>query len=172
MSRSQDEIFFDTFMGVLAALVVFTILMGFLAGGIAKRTVAVSHFENKDIQAALAKRIAPVGDPLISGEPMPEPVAAPEPEPTTMAAAEPRSADTVYNLACVACHGMGIAGAPKVGDADAWAPRIAKGLDTLNGHAINGFNGDAGYMPAKGGNMTLTDDEVIAAVQLMLDQSQ
>ena len=55
-----------------------------------------------------------------------------------------------YNMACVACHGAGVAGAPKFGDKAAWAPRIAKGADTLHEHAIEGFQGTAGFMPAEG----------------------
>ena len=54
-------------------------------------------------------------------------------------------------MACMACHGAGVAGAPKIGDAAAWGPRIAKGADTLHKHAIEGFQGQAGFMPPKGG---------------------
>ncbi len=177
MSRTPDEIFFDTFMGILAALVVFTVAVGFIANAISGRTVKVSQITDSDMQAAMIERIAPIGSALIAGEearPSGRPLAATPPPaaPVPMAAAEPRDAETVYNLACVACHGMGIAGAPKVGDADAWTARVAQGMEVLADHAINGYNGSAGYMPARGGNMTLTDDEVIAAVELMVNQSQ
>jgi len=77
----------------------------------------------------------------------------------------------VYNGACVACHGAGVAGAPRVGDADAWAERITQGMDTLKSHAINGYQGQAGYMPAKGGRMDLSDAEVGAAVEYMVEES-
>ena len=76
----------------------------------------------------------------------------------------------VYQSACVACHGAGIAGAPKVGNASQWAKRIAKGLDTLYASAINGVQGSAGVMPAKGGNLTLSDAEVKAAVDYIVAQ--
>ena len=58
----------------------------------------------------------------------------------------------VYEAACIACHGAGIAGAPKFGDKAAWAPRIAQGVATLYTHAIGGFTGKGGMMPPKGGN--------------------
>ena len=65
------------------------------------------------------------------------------------------------------CHGGTIPGAPVVGKKDDWAPRIAKGKETLHKHAIEGFNA----MPAKGGNAGLSDDEVKAAVDYMANQS-
>ncbi|NBS92515.1 MAG: cytochrome c5 family protein [Betaproteobacteria bacterium] len=70
----------------------------------------------------------------------------------------------VYNGLCAGCHAIGAANAPKAGDKSAWGPRIAKGKDTLYSHALNGFQGTAGVMPARGGNPKLTDDEVKAAV--------
>lgn len=78
----------------------------------------------------------------------------------------------VYEASCKACHGSGIAGAPKVGDKAAWSGRIAEGMETLENHAIQGFTGKTGAMPAKGGNAALSDDEVKAAVQYMVEQSK
>ena len=69
----------------------------------------------------------------------------------------------VYNAACAACHGTGAAGAPKLGDAAAWGPRIKQGFDTLVSHAIKGIRA----MPAKGGNPDLDDIEVARAVAHM-----
>lgn len=78
----------------------------------------------------------------------------------------------VYDQACMACHAQGVAGAPKQGDTEAWADRIAKGMDTLYENSINGFQGDAGMMPPKGGFANLSDEEVEAAVDYMVEQSQ
>ena len=72
---------------------------------------------------------------------------------------------------CGACHGNGIGGAPKTGDADAWAARAEKGLEMLRNHAVNGYQGEAGYMPAKGGNVGLSDEEVYRAIDYMLAES-
>jgi cytochrome c5 len=87
------------------------------------------------------------------------------------AAATPATAvdgKKVYDTACTACHTAGIAGAPKSGDKAAWAPRIAQGANVLYDHAIKGFQGKAGVMPAKGGNVSLSDAEVKAAVDYMV----
>lgn len=74
---------------------------------------------------------------------------------------------TLFNTTCVACHGTGIAGAPKVGDKSVWAPRLAQGNNVLYDHAIKGFQGKAGVMPAKGGS-SAPDADVKAAVDYMV----
>ena len=71
-----------------------------------------------------------------------------------------------YNKACVACHASGAAGAPKLDDKAAWAPRIALGKDALYTSVIKG----KGAMPPKGGQMQLSDDDVKAAVDYMVSQ--
>ena len=83
---------------------------------------------------------------------------------------EPRSGEEVYNAACLACHTTGAAGAPKLGDAAAWSERIAKGMDVLYDHGVNGIPGTG--MIAKGGCMNCSDEEVIAAVDYMVEASQ
>ncbi|SDZ93984.1 Cytochrome c5 [Desulfuromusa kysingii] len=75
---------------------------------------------------------------------------------------------TVYSKSCSSCHKMGIIGAPKTGDKATWEPLISGGMEPLVTAAING----KGNMPAKGGNSSLTDDEVKAAVEYMVEQSQ
>lgn len=84
--------------------------------------------------------------------------------------ATPASADgeKVYKKACKMCHGSGMMGAPKTGDAAAWADRLAKGNDTLYASAINGI----GKMKPKGGKKSLSDDDVKAAVDYMVAQSK
>ena len=74
----------------------------------------------------------------------------------------------VYEMACVACHGAGVAGAPKLGDKSAWAPRLTSGKDTLYASSIKG----KGAMPAKGGQLQLSDDHVKAAVDYMVAASR
>jgi cytochrome c5 len=90
--------------------------------------------------------------------------------PAAAAPAAPAAVDgkKVYDTACTACHAAGIAGAPKSGDKAAWAPRIAQGANVLYDHAIKGFQGKAGLMPAKGGNTSLSDADVKAAVDYMV----
>lgn len=84
--------------------------------------------------------------------------------------APPAVADgkSVYDSSCLACHTTGVAGSPKLGDKEAWAQRIEKGVDKLVENAIKGFKGDTGFMPAKGGNARLSDDEVRQAVEYIV----
>lgn len=90
------------------------------------------------------------------------------------AAAEPDLAQgkVIYSKNCFACHGSGAAGAPKLGDTENWAPRIAQGMGTMAEHAIGGFKGATGYMPPKGGFMGLSDEEVTVAIAYMVSESQ
>jgi cytochrome c5 len=109
--------------------------------------------------AAPAAAAAATAAPVAAATPPAAPAAAPA---TASAAGQ-----TLYNATCVACHGAGIAGAPKVGDKAAWAPRIAQGNNVLYDHAIKGFQGKAGVMPPKGGS-SAPDADVKAAVDYMV----
>ncbi len=73
-----------------------------------------------------------------------------------------------YRTACAACHATGAAGAPKVGDKAAWAPRIAQGMATLLKHAMNG----KGAMPPKGGRPNLTEAQIKSTIEYMVSQSK
>ena len=88
------------------------------------------------------------------------------------AASENVVGKSVYGKTCSLCHAANVAGAPKPGDKVDWAPRIAQGMGVLHKHALEGFTGAKGQMPARGGSTTLTDDEVKAAVAFMVDQSR
>ena len=118
--------------------------------------------------SGVAERIKPVGQVDVASaqtqrEPVKIAVAAPPPS---------RDGQQVYEASCVACHGAGIAGAPKLDDKGQWAKRIGKGVDTLYASAVNGVQGSAAAMPAKGGNPALSDAEVKAAVDYMVKQSK
>ncbi|BFM09529.1 c-type cytochrome [Halioxenophilus aromaticivorans] len=110
---------------------------------------------------AIAERIAPVGSLCKSGD---DCAAAP----VAAAPAGPRSGEDIYNASCTTCHAIGVSGAPRFGNADDWAPRIAQGMDTLFDHAWNGLNA----MPAKGLCMDCSEDDIKAAIQHMVDASQ
>jgi len=86
----------------------------------------------------------------------------------TPGAAPAADGKKVFDMNCAACHAAGVAGAPKFGDKTAWAPRIAQGVSVLYGHAQGGFQGKAGVMPPKGGNTSLPDADVKAAVDYMV----
>ena len=82
--------------------------------------------------------------------------------------AAPSAGEKTFNSACMACHGSGVAGAPKVGDKAAWAPRIKTGKPALYTTALKG----KGAMPAKGGQAALADADVKAAVDFMISKSK
>ncbi|MGI8896656.1 MAG: c-type cytochrome [Casimicrobiaceae bacterium] len=115
------------------------------------------------------ERIRPVGEIVLASAIDTNTAAVAAPAPVAVAAAAPAIAGIpdgkqTYNTACVACHGAGIAGAPKFGDKAAWTPRLKTGIDSLYAAAIKG----KGAMPPKGGITTLPDAAVKAAVDLMV----
>ncbi|MDO6443473.1 cytochrome c5 family protein [Marinobacter sp. 2_MG-2023] len=115
------------------------------------------------VEDEIRARIQPVGEVCLQGDECGEAAAA-----TETASAGPRSGSEVYDAVCMACHTTGAAGAPVIGDAGAWAPRIDQGIETLISHALNGLNA----MPAKGGCASCPDEEITAAVEHMVAESQ
>jgi cytochrome c5 len=170
VSASHDRKFFDTFMLVLGILLGVTIGLIILARIIAGQTSGAHKASDPVYQQEVLSRIGPVARVAVAGQDN-SALAAPALDQPAAAAAD-LPGDAVYNQACVACHGAGIAGAPKFGDKAAWAPRIAQGLDTLHTHALQGFQGKAGYMPPKGGRTDLSDQSVVNAVDYMVDGSK
>ena len=169
---SRDQKFFDMYSLVIGVLAAVALAILVLAMKMSDLTQGVYTRDAEEYQRSVAERIRPVGQVYLPGEAHDEParsiVASPEPEPVAAALSGPQ----VYNSACIACHAAGVGGAPIVGDASAWSPRIAQGIDTLAKHAIEGYSGALGYMPAKGGRMDLSDDEVRGAVEYMVSESQ
>ena len=118
--------------------------------------------------SAIAARLKPVGEVRVDANAA-GPVAVAAAMPVAAAAAPTRGADqgkATYEAVCAACHAGGVAGAPKTGDQELWATRIAQGKDTLYASALKG----KGVMPAKGGNPGLADDAVKAAVDYLVAQ--
>jgi len=177
VTAEHDKKFYNTFTVVLGLLVVIAIVLIGLARFVGKKQDAVMQADPA-AKAAIAERIAPVARVAIAGEDnsalaVPEQAAgSDQPAQQTAASSTELSGEEVYNMACVACHGAGIAGAPKYGDAAAWAPRIAKGMDTLHKHSLEGFQGDTGFMPAKGGRIDLSDQAVMNAADYMVAGSK
>jgi len=111
--------------------------------------------------------------PTPAPTPAPEAAApAPAPEAPATGGGNVAKGEAIYKQTCFACHAAGVAGAPKLGDKAAWGPRIAQGNETLYTHSIKGFQGKAGMMPPKGGNMSLSDADVKAAVDYMVAQAK
>ncbi len=87
-------------------------------------------------------------------------------------AADAAKGEEIYKQACFACHDAGVAGAPKLGDKAAWEARIAQGEATLDKHAIEGFTGESGTMPPKGGRTDLSDEDIKNAVAYMMSKAK
>ncbi|NMG66580.1 cytochrome c5 family protein [Azoarcus indigens] len=121
------------------------------------------------IAALLAASLAACGG---QESPPTAPAAAPAPPPVAAAPAAPHPGESSYKKVCAMCHSAGVAGAPKPGDKADWGPRIAQGKDTLYKHALEGFTGQKGMMPARGGAATMPDEDVKAAVDFMVSKSE
>lgn len=160
MSRESTNIGFSFTVLVIVAVIIIGVMK-------AMSGVLKGNGEADMSAEAVAMRLEPVGQ-LNTGDPIvPETASAPVAA-APAAAGAARAGDAVYNSACMACHASGAAGAPKVGDTAAWAPRIDKGMDTLLNHAINGFNA----MPPRGTCGNCSDDELKNAIEYMISQSQ
>ncbi len=81
-------------------------------------------------------------------------------------------AESDYNNTCAACHNLGVMGAPKLGDREAWEERLLQGHKILYKHAIEGFTGNSGVMPPKGGFTSLSDEAVKTIVEFMVSKSR
>lgn len=161
---SQDKEFYTTFFLIMGGLAAFAIVLVIIA---TKLTSDVTEYKPDEV---VVENIKPVGEVYIAGESEPEAAPAPAPaaDAAATAAAGPKSGEQVYNSNCVACHGTGAAGAPKLGDTAAWAPRIAAGMDSLLANATNGLKA----MPPKGLCMTCSEAELQGAVEYMVNNSQ
>jgi cytochrome c5 len=172
VSASHDRTFFDTFLLVLGILVGVTIGLIIIARIIAANTSVANRAEDAVYQRQVEERIQPVARVAIAGQDnssLAPPAAAAA---VAATAAADLTGEQVYNQACVACHGAGVAGAPKLGDKAAWAPRIAQGMDTLHAHALQGYQGKAGYMPPKGGRTDLSDQSILNGVDYIIAASK
>ena len=168
MSKS-DDVFWKEFGTILAVLVLFGIAMFFLARSIGASTMA----RIQSSPTLVAARIAPVGEVRV-GDPDQQTEATASASMMASAASASDSAasdadpgEVVYNGLCVACHATGVAGAPKLDDNAAWSERMAQGWDAMMANAIKGKGG----MPPKGGNPSLSDEDLRIAIEYMLDQA-
>ncbi len=175
MNDRQFAKSFSWMIFLLVLLTIVLIIIGIMAGSgtDAKLRAQTAEFT----QQLVASRTQPVGT-LNVGEmakaEMPE-----QPEPAAASAvgaiqvaASGGVGEAVYNQGCHICHNAGVTGAPKPGDVADWEPRIAKGIEMLYANAINGYTGEKGVMPPKGGNIALSDEDVKAAVDYLVELVQ
>lgn len=150
----HDRTFAFTFVGVLGFLVVLAFVFYFIANSVVK--TGGSSGENTQATQIADENIKPVGVVMVADQ-----------SGATAASAGPRSGADIYNGMCMACHGTGAAGAPKVGDKAAWDARFAQGMDTLLANAVNGIRA----MPPMGTCGDCSDDELKGAVAYMLNET-
>lgn len=171
MSQDHDKQFFNTFAIVIGILVLIAIIILWLSNVVARQNV--DSRTNQYAQDLVVERIKPVGEAAVEGAASGDGGGG-----ETAVAANGADAGgddlgkSTYDSACFACHGTGAAGAPMVGDAADWNARSEQGRETLVKHAIEGYQGEKGFMPPKGGQTQLSDDAVIAALDYMLENSQ
>ena len=163
----NDKQFATVFVAVLGALAVLAMILYFLAGMLGS---GITPGKSEEV---ILKNIAPVGQVNIAGE-SPAGEAAPAADAAVAdaaaatEAAAPMTAEQIYQTNCLACHATGAAGAPKTGDAAAWAPRIANGMDTMVSNAVKGLNA----MPPMGLCMSCSEDDIRGVVEYIVAQSQ
>ena len=171
MSQEQDKIFFRNFTLTLAFIAAMMIAFYVIADMVTDEGENAKTNVNTISVAELTK---PVGQVAVAGEESEDTVVQNEIVADASAVGKSISGESVYNGLCVNCHGIAALAAmiPQAGDAAAWEPRIKKGIDVLYANAINGYTGELGMMPAKGGNPALSDEEVKAAVDYIISQVQ
>ena len=167
----RDQKFFDMYSVVIGALAIFALAIFVVAMKMSAMTQGIYTADTEEYRATVNERLKPFGHVYLPGEELTagEPQVSPVEEAAPVSAA--LSGAQVYNKACNVCHGNGIGGAPMLNNAADWEARVAQGGDILKEHAIKGFGGSTGYMPPKGGNASLSDEEVHAAVDFMIEEA-
>lgn len=160
MSADQDKVFLKTFaiiMVIIGGIAIVAFITAYSIG------VSTDHEGLYPEQVAMIqKRTDPVYDVVTQASAVKTASSA-----SSSASNKPKSGKQVFKALCHTCHVPGLMGAPKVSDKAAWQQRLSKGIKTLYDHAIHGFKA----MPPKGGNPALSNKEVKAAVDFILQKA-
>lgn len=144
----EDKTFMATFQAIIFFLIVMTVILIGFTYAIGK-VISRQEVDPAADNAAILEHISPVGQVAVSGG---------------GEASGPRSGKQLAETVCQTCHGAGVLGAPKLGVKADWEARIARGVDTILSNAVNGI----AAMPPRGGDASITDEELKAAVDYML----
>lgn len=166
---AQDSKFFNIFSLVLGILIVITLILFALARLVGENTQR-AHLKIEPKYVAAVEQHLTTARVAVAGQDNSALTIRAVGGGAAPALALATDGPSVYATVCGACHTNGIAGAPRTGDRGAWASRVAQGKDTLYKHSIEGFQGSAGVMPARGGRADLSDELIKAAVDHMLEQ--
>lgn len=166
--RNYDLVFLKKFSMVIGFLVV--VMFALILGAVYINN-SLPHEREPAMTRVTEERIAPVGA-VYAGQTGAAQQAAASAAAAAAAASQvayggTKDGGVIFDQLCAGCHASGAGGAPTLARAQ-WTARIAQGNDTLYAHAIEGYQGAAGVMPAKGGNPALTDEQVRASVDWML----
>ena len=164
----QDTHFFNNFSMIVGGLIVVALMIFVLARVVAGHTQGPQTYSDPNYIASVEERIRPVARVAVAGaDNSALRIEAPA-QATAIVLAVPKDGPALYEAVCKTCHDTGLVGAPKLGDRAAWAPRIAKGKPALYDHAIKGYKGSVGVMPAKGGRSDLSDDLIRSGVDYLV----
>jgi cytochrome c5 len=165
----HDSHFFNIFSVVLGLLVAFAVGVFAFAHYIGEKNQVAHALTDPRLQQSIEERVANPARVAVAGQDnsaltiMPVTASA-----ISTAAISYTSGTEVYDNVCSLCHKVGLMGAPKAGDKADWAPRIAQGKTKLYEHAIKGFTGKKGSMPAKGGDPRISDELIHEAVDHLI----
>jgi len=172
VSAADNRRFLDWFMRAVGILAGFSAGMVLFVSYVASSAAPRQSKDDPVYQRQVAGRIAPLANVAVAGndngvrQPDAAAPAAPAAPPAVL------TGEQVYTTTCSACHGAGVAGAPKFGDKAAWAPRLVQGPAVLHKHALEGFQGKSGVMPAKGGRSDLADQSIVNGVDYMVNSAR
>ncbi len=168
----QDTHFFNIFSMVIGLLIVVAILILAFARIVAGRTQEPEVLADSLYVNSVKERVAPFAREAVAGQDNSALRIEGPAGSAAVALAVPEDGASLYEQVCKTCHATGLAGAPKAGDKAAWAPRIAKGKPLLYEHALKGYQGAAGVMPAKGGRADLGDALIKTGVDYLVSKAQ
>ncbi len=169
----QDSHFVNIFGLVLGILIAVAIVIFGVSRAVGNTTQR-QHVQEEDLYVeAVAARVAPPVRIAVAGaDNSALAIVAPAAASAGPGLAVPEDGAALYAAACMTCHDAGIGGAPAMSNHAAWAPRIAQGTATLYKHAIEGFTGETGVMPPKGGRLDLSDELIKAGVDHMIGMAR